>query len=260
MIEWPFAYRGVCAAAVTWAGILSGLGGCCDGTAQCEPAISSATTPVEKANLPSAWARSDVTSFRIVVAAGPYRITDYALDQIRAVMSEQAGLQVEIAEGTDTGLPATGTLNDDYVVQVARRQIPPGNDPALVIVVVDNTTYSGATFGFTDYERSPRLTAVMALHRGPITGVVFGPISLEAVEATVAVHEVGHWLGVPARDSHTSSVDGSHCTWGRCVMFKGARTNPCALQANACTGLPVRFCPDCAEELAELQRRRQGNP
>jgi hypothetical protein len=244
--------------AAAFLGASVALAGCCDENAQCEPAISAAATPVENANLPAAWARSEAGSFRIVVTTGPYRVTDYALEQLRAVMSEPAGLRVQVIEGTDTGLPATGVVGDDWLVTVARRQIPSGTDAVLVVVVVEDTTFADATYGFVDYERSPRLTAVMALHRGPITAAAIGPITLESIESTVAVHEVGHWLGVPARDSHRSRIDGAHCTWGHCVMFKGSRMTPCIVTANLCGGLPIRFCPDCAEELAELQRRREA--
>ena len=59
-----------------------------------------------------------------------------------------------------------------------------------------------------------------------------------------------------ARDHHISTVDYQHCTNANCVMFKGSRITPCAIQANLLTGLPMHFGPECAEELAEMRRRR----
>lgn len=245
-----------CARAIV--GLSVAMAGCCDEAARCEPAVSPVATPVESAMLPVAWAQGDVTGFRVVATTGPYRVTDAALTALAAVMGEQAGLQVEVAEGTGTGLPQFGILEYHQVIAAANEQMPPGDKPAIVIVVVESTTFPDGLYGFIDFAYSPRLTAVMVLHRGPMMAAAIGPVSLEAIEATVAVHEVGHWLGVPARDSHRSAIDGMHCTCGHCVMFKGSRLTPCVVMANLCTGFPVGFCPECAEELRELQRRRQA--
>ena len=239
-------------------GVLVPAGGCC-GDPQCEPPLSHERTPVADACLPDAWTRGDLRSFRVVVATGPYRLSEFAVAHLRNVMSEQAGLEVEIVEGTDTGLPGSGVLNDEDVISAGRAQIPPGDDAALVIVVVGDTTFPDATYGFIDWERGSRPTAVVGLHRAPAARITVGVISLEVIEAVIVVHEVGHWLGVPARDFHVSFLDGSHCTNARCVMFKGSRVGPCAVLANLCTGVPMRYCSDCEAELAEMRRRREAN-
>ncbi|MGB9626753.1 MAG: hypothetical protein ACPMAQ_18015, partial [Phycisphaerae bacterium] len=112
------------------AGVLVGLSvamaGCCDEAARCEPAVSPATTPVESAILPAAWAQGDVTGFHVVATTGPYRVSDTALTALAAVMGEQAGLQVAVTEGADTGLPQFGdvlSLPPDRQSAGARRQI-----------------------------------------------------------------------------------------------------------------------------------------
>lgn len=229
--------------------------GCDGGDGICEAPLSADRTPVREARLPSAWWQGNADSFRILVTPRPYRVTDHALEQLRIVMTEQAGLRIEIAEGEDTGLPAIGTLDYADIIKIAHMQMPTDAKPTIVLVVVENSNCPDATYGFAECEYVPRPAAVIALHRGPLGAISIGPISPETMEATVVVHEVGHWLGVPARDFHTSAVDGLHCTNARCVMFKGSRAGACAIVANLSSGLPVRFCPDCAEELAELRRR-----
>lgn len=243
------------------AALMFGAGGCCDSDPQCEPAVSSVQTDASSVRLPAAWTQPSVRSFRIVIATGPYRASDSAVGQLRQVMTDQAGLAVEVSEGGDTGLSGSGVLDANAVVAAGRRQVPSGNDAVAVIVTVEDTTAPDATYGFIDYRSGTRPTAVITLHRGPIAGAAIGPISAETIESTVLVHEVGHWLGVPARGYHTSSIDGSHCTNARCVMFKGSRMSPCVVAANVCTGMPVSFCPDCAGELDEMRRRREaGQP
>jgi hypothetical protein len=239
--------------------LTSAVGGC-GPDAQCVPPLSDERTDVGAARLPDAWTSGEVTSFQIVVTTGPYRVSDHAIEQLRAVMSDQAGLQVEITEGADTHLAESGVLDHEDVITAGRDQIPPGDQPVVVIVVVDDTTHPDATYGFIRIHNTSRSTAVMALHRGPILDYAIGPISMETIESTVTVHEVGHWLGVPARDFHTSALDRIHCTCARCVMYKGIKYAPvCVVLANLFTGIPVRFCSDCAEELAESQRRRQAD-
>ena len=232
------------------------LGGGCPQGSQCEPAMSAQVTSVAEARLPAAWCRPESSRFRVVVATGPYRVSDAALANLVAVMREQAGLAVEVVEGADTGLPAAGLVGGAAAVAAGQTQIPPGHDAVLVVVVVDDTDYPGATYGFIDYGYAGRPTAVTVLHRAPVATGGIGPIPADGVESATLVHEVGHWLGVPARGFHTSALDGSHCTNARCVMFKGSRVGPCAILANLCTGVPVRFCEDCAAELAEMRRRR----
>ena len=243
--------------AVACVGALTG--GCgCDG--QCVPSISDETSPVSEADLPAAWTRGDLTSFRIIVTPGPYRVGEHALEQLRSIIADQAGLDVEVVEGEETGLSDSGVLDYNDVVAAVSPQIPSGNDAVTVLVVVNDTNAPDATYGFVRYKSRTRPTSVIVLHRGPMNATAFGPVTLDVIEATVTVHEVGHWLGVPARDFHISALDRSHCSCARCVMHKGLKYNPvCVVAANLRTGVPVRFCPDCAEELSELKRRREAN-
>jgi hypothetical protein len=224
------------------------------------PPLSDEDVPVAQAQLPEAWTQGDLESFQIVVTTGPYRVSDYAIEQLRVVMQDQAGLNVEVVQGQDTGLSATGVLDHLEVVKAGAEQIPPGDGAVIVLVVVENTTAPNATWGYITWTWSPRPVAIMMLHAGPIVGWAVGPLTSEILEATVTIHEVGHWLGVPARDNHISSLSAGHCSNARCVMYKGIQNAPvCAVLSNLNTGVPVRFGEQCAEELAEMTWRRQEN-
>ena len=243
-----------------WLGVLAaiaaaGATGCCDADSQCEPALSEERTPVASANLPAAWARASSGTVQLVVTSAPYRASDAAVERLRTTLREQAGLEVRVLDGSDTDLRVSVVLDYQEVLAAGRRQIPDGDGAAAVVVVVESTTYPGATFGFMVDDLAARPTAVIGLHRGPIAAAAVGPVSSEDIEAAVLLHEVGRWLGVPARSYHISAIDGVHCTNARCVVFKGSRAGLCAVVANLCAGVPTRFCRDCAEELAELRRR-----
>ena len=104
------------------------------------------------------------------------------------------------------------------------------------------------------------MTAMVVLHRGPLKKESLVTLTrFEEAEASTLVHEIGHWLGVPARDNHSSATSkrGKHCNHGACVMFKG--TSACTVLANLAVREPTRFCPACAAELAEMARGR-GQP
>lgn len=244
--------------AISW--LASVLSGCCPEDANCEPAVSNERTNVETVSLPETWTGGAYRSFRIIVTTGPYRIDEFALDQLRSTMAEQAGLEVLVQEGTDTGLSGISKVDSAEIIAAGKAQIPDGNDAVLVIVVVQDSTAPDAAYGFIDHDTDSdgRPFAVLGLHRASIYRISFGPLKATDIEAGTVLHEVGHWLGVPARDFHTSANDAVHCTCARCVMFKGNRVGICAIRANLCTGYPLRFCQDCAEELAEARRRRDG--
>ncbi|MHC4698336.1 MAG: hypothetical protein ACYTFA_16510, partial [Planctomycetota bacterium] len=172
-------------------------GGCTERSGQCEPPVTSRRAAVSDASLSIMWSQSDMTSFRVVTATGPYRVSDFAVDNLRRAMEEQAGLRVEVYDGVDTGLPGSRAVDADAALDAGRAQIPPGDDPVLVIVTVANTLEDGepsAGYGFIDFDTWSRPAAVMVLHREPSSGVVGGAISPEIVEASTIAHEVGHWL------------------------------------------------------------------
>jgi hypothetical protein len=226
----------------------------------CIPGLSNTRTPVKDASLPAAWCSGKFRSFHVVATTGPYRVSDYALKRLRAVMDEQVGLRFDVTEGKDTGLPPSGILSPDKAVRAGWEQIPEESVPTVAIVVVEETRSANAKNGFIRYWMEPRPTAVMVLHRGPISAMAIGGIPVERIEATVVVHEIGHWLRVPARDFHRARIDPAHCTNARCVMYKGLSANtPCVIKANLLTGIPLRFGPECAEELREMWRQRDQN-
>jgi hypothetical protein len=84
-------------------------------------------------------------------------------------------------------------------------------------------------------------------------------------EASVAVHEAGHVLGLVTNDDHR---DGGHCTNAWCLMYDGvdARSLAVHLFPTLFTGyLPTHLCRDCREDLwpdgrVPGQRRLAGMP
>lgn len=246
-------HRAVCVLTVFLALPLAG----CRVDPECEPPITDQITPVAEADLSVIWSDPSATGFRIVVTTGPYRLTDFAVERLIRVMSQQAGLEVEVVVGVDTGLPAGGALDWRDVMAAGRAQIPEDDTATLVVVVVDATDYRGATYGFIHWQNGDPTWAVMVVHRGAADRFPLSLVPRTWIETPTVLHEVGHWLGVPGRDFHTSTIDGNHCTDARCVMFKGSRINTCAVLTGLRHGLPTTFCPACAEELAELERRRQ---
>ncbi len=61
-----------------------------------------------------------MTSFRVVAATGPYRVSDFAVDNLRRLMEEQAGLRVEVYDGVDTGLSGSGAVDADAALDAGR--------------------------------------------------------------------------------------------------------------------------------------------
>lgn len=75
-------------------------------------------------------------------------------------------------------------------------------------------------------------------------------------------HEIGHILGVPARNSHIWFVPGlgPHCTHPECVMYTGFDWR--VLVSGLLHGWPLDFCRHCASELREAREAslRSGHP
>ncbi len=223
---------------------------------QCEPPVSDHPVPMAQASLSTFWSDPAHHSVTIVITDSPYRLSASALDVLVDVLTDQIGLDVTVVEGGDTGLPATGVLSANQVIATGRSLAPETDQPVLVIIVVSDTDQPDATFGFLSYQNSPRPVAVMCIQRDSALAYAIGPITPDAIEALPALHELGHWFEIPARDHHISAVDNQHCTNAQCVMFKGGRITPCVVFANLATGLPLHFGPACAEELAEMRTRR----
>jgi hypothetical protein len=223
----------------------------------CETPASTVETPVQQATLSAFWSSPQNVRMTILVAEQPYRIADSALNFVVDVLTNQIGLQVDVVDGGDTGLPAEGVLDDDAVIQAGRALAPAGSVPTLIIVEVSDTDATYATYGLIDYENTPRALAVMVVHRDPARANAVGPLTPEVIESLTVLHEVGHWFEIPGRDHHLSSVDYGHCSNPRCVMYSGSRVNPCVILSNLVTGPPLQFGPECAEELAEMRARRE---
>lgn len=109
-----------------------------------------------------------------------------------------------------------------------------------------------ATYGFfRPHEGIPTITVFQEAVQEASTLM----ITPEKVEATLLVHELGHWLGVPARGSHDDGI--RHCTRPDCVMYK-----PIDWRATLANwwrvlflwAIPDRYCVLCEEELAALRK------
>jgi hypothetical protein len=236
---------------------------------QCAPALSCEMQPVDKVVYPKIWTSGKYDSFRLVVTTGPYRVKDKAITRLKNVVKEQAGLDIEVIEGIDTGLPADRIISQDEAVIAAIRQIPPGDTPVVVVVAVNGAHGKGFIIDFQAYLREVAKNNNIELPNNLSKEVKFiGVIVLNRssfiehwFEDIVLIHEVGHWLGIPVREFHTG-CDKSHCTNGRCLMFAGKWDFPMTMRllgANLLTGPPRQFCLYCAEELTEMRRQRETN-
>ncbi|HUW82716.1 MAG TPA: hypothetical protein VMZ31_07960 [Phycisphaerae bacterium] len=239
--------------AVLLCGWLMGSAAGCD---QCEPPVSSVELPVDQAKLSPVWSDPSHTRISVVATERPYRFSSEVVDWLVYVLREQMGLEVEVLHGGDSGLPADERLTTDEIIAAGLALAPNTTNPAAVLIKVGQFTVPDATFGFVHYENASRPVAVVCVSQQATLDWQIGPITPDVIEAMTLVHEVGHWLEVPARDHHLSRVDHQHCTHARCVMYKGSRVGLCAVFANLPTGPPLGFCADCAEELAETARRR----
>lgn len=232
-------------------GGLFAVGGC---HSDCEAPVGDFETPVSEAVLSATWTDAAGGSATVVVANGPYRVSDASVDLLVEVFRDQAGIDLTVVEGGDTGLGDTGILPWRDVSRAGAALAPPNGGLVLVIMSVSDTDFPTATFGFLDFWNTS--VAVMVIHRDAARIRAVGPVTPEVIETLTVLHEAGHWLGVPARDHHVSSVDNTHCTNARCVMFSGSRLSGCGILVNLVTGIPSGFGPECAEELEEMRRRR----
>jgi hypothetical protein len=230
-------------------------------TPVCEPPLTDERTPVEVADLPELWTSAAGSQLTLLLTEQPYAVSDAALNRVIHAIADQAGIQLQIERVPDSGLPA-GELLSAYRVTSVGCSLPwNGSGPVVAVVTVWDT---GVGYGFID-ECGPPLRRTVVINRARAESIAIGPITADDDVALTLLHELGHWLGVPARDFHRSAVDADqptsnqHCTNAKCVMYKGSRVGLCAILANLTTGLPFQFCPDCAAELREEQARRAGN-
>jgi predicted Zn-dependent protease len=234
---------------------LSAWPGC---TPVCEPPLSNERTSVQDVSLPVVWTSPAGTQLTLLLTDQPYAISQAALDRVMRVLADQAGLQVNVERIADSGLPAGERLPAGEVTAVGCALPWSGSGPVVGVVTVWDT---GLGYGFIA-NCTALLRKTVVINRLRAERVAIGPITADDDVALTLLHEVGHWLGVPARDFHRSALDAedgsAHCTNARCVMYKGSRVGLCAILANLTTGLPFQFCEDCAEELREEQARRSA--
>jgi len=223
---------------------------------QCEEPVSRERVPVEEAYLSTFWSQPGNDHLTVYVTSAPYQMPDSALDFLTTVLRDQAGIEVSVGELGDTGLPASGVLDDEEVLEVGFAMAPESTDPVVVVIEVSDTDADYATYGYMSWRESPNPVAVVVIMRNSAEAMALGPISAEWIETVTLVHAVGHWFEVPARDYHISSEDYLHCANAQCRMARG-KIDACKVLGNLFTGIPAYFCLDCAEELAEMRRLRE---
>jgi hypothetical protein len=210
--------------------------------------------------LPALWTSPEGSQLTLLLTEKPYSVSQATLDRVIHAIADQAGVQLNIQRVPDSGLPAGVPVSDYQAASIGCALPWSGSGPVAAVVTVWDT---GVGYGFID-DCGPPLRKTVVINRARAEVIAIGPITADADVALTLMHEVGHWLGVPARDFHRSAVDADqpvinqHCTNARCVMYKGSRVGLCGILANLTTGLPFQFCADCAAELREEQWRRGG--
>ncbi len=233
---------------VVWvAGVWIG-GGC--GPIECAESLTDQVTSVEGANYSPTWTTPG-NDHMTVVLTGPYELLDGTADALTAVLRDQAGIEAAVVIGPALDIPSEGVLDANDVMWKAYHLAEAYPRPVVVVAKVSETDAAGGGYRGYSYVFDEANICVVTLHWNVYQGYPF----LNAVEGTILVHEIGHWLEVPARPFHQMADEPNHCSSGNCVMFHSL--NACAVFANLTGGIPQRFCDYCAAELAEMTHRRE---
>jgi hypothetical protein len=189
----------------------------------------------------------------IVVNTTPLKPTKRTLDSIQAFFTDSLGLIAKITE-VNLEITTKPDLTEEDLFEASKETLKHAKCPTLVIITVDHVK------DFTGYGYC--LSKLKVSHENgeqyPVTVIVLirKNMFVKYFESTLLKHEVGHWVGVPARDCHIYK-DNSHCSNLRCLMTSGPGSNP--LRWMGAIGLsilflgPPDFCNDCKQELAEMK-------
>ena len=191
---------------------------------------------------------------QIVVSTTPLEPKESTLQAIQSFFKESLGLETEISR-VDFGVSSISDMTEQALFDAAKPILKQATSPMLVIITVEHVDdfggYGWCQGGETTYKDGRSYpVAVVTLIRKDFLAKSFESILLK--------HEVGHWVGVPARDCHLYK-DHSHCTNLRCLMMSGPGSNAprwlCGVGLSAALG-PPGFCDDCKEELAAMKALR----
>ncbi len=231
------------------------------GGGMCSEPLVQGDMAITESMLSTVWTNPANSQITLVVTDGPYRISDASIELLKTVLTEQAGLSVNVVDGVETGFSTEQLVSSE----VALKGYDIAQDyprPTMVVLLVDQMeegTYAASNYcnqgnaGLWDPD--PALSVIVMQRR-----IILQNPFADQVEGMILVHETGHFLEVPARDNHTTLTEpyGRHCTYGHCAMYDGG-VNSCSVMNNL-GGIPTRYCDACAEELnAMKQIREQGS-
>ena len=131
--------------------------------------------------------------------------------------------------------------------------------PALLLLPLYQSYLKGTSpadtqpFGFLEWDGDDRGHIVLNRRTAEMQ-----PINADLVQHINLLHEIGHFLKIPARDHHRVMGDEKHCTHGGCAMQYSACGMGHTIANFLQHGMPTRFCESCTSELLFAKQMR-GN-
>lgn len=195
----------------------------------------------------------------IIVNTIPFEPTKKTLDSIQSFFTDSLGLETKVSK-VELGIPPKSDITKEELLNASTDVLKQAKSPTVVIVTVKHVKdfggYGWLTVAETSYENGEKYpVAVVTLIRKDFL--------VKNFESLLLKHEIGHWVGVPARNCHTYK-DNSHCLSLRCLMTSGPGSNP--LRWMSAVGLsilflgPPDFCDNCKQELVEMKKLHQKIP
>ena len=190
---------------------------------------------------------------QIVVNTQPYELTDVALSSLQSFFTDSLGLEAQVSRVNLEDVTKSDSTQQD-LFNAAVPVLKEAQAPTVVIFVVGSIRdfHGGGNCmaGETRYESGEHYpVAVVVLEHSWFLR--------KQLETYLLKHEVGHWVGVPARDFHTLKNNASHCCSLRCVMMPGPGTDPLRCGLGAVLSVlflsPPDFCKNCKAELAQMK-------
>lgn len=192
----------------------------------------------------------------IIVNTTPCEPTKKTLNSLQQFFTDSLGLETKVSK-VDLGIPPKSDITEEELFNASKDVLKQAKSPTVVIITVKHVKDFGG-YGWvmgaeTSYENGEKYpVAVVTLIRKDFL--------VKNFESVLLKHEIGHWIGLPARKCHVYK-DNSHCSNLRCLMTSGPGSNP--LRWMSAVGLsilflgPPDFCNDCKQELAEIKKLHQ---
>jgi hypothetical protein len=189
---------------------------------------------------------------QIVVHHGSPELKQSTLTSVQTFFKDTLGLDTQVS-GVDLEIPSGVIPTDRELFDAAKPVLEHAHAPTLVIIPVaqvkDFQGYGWIIQGETSYTNGEKYPIA-------VVGLVEKDMMIRIIEWPVLKHEIGHWLGVPARKCHLYK-DNSHCTSLRCIMTSGPGSNvPRWLGSVGLSILfmsPPDFCDNCKYELSLIK-------